>query len=253
MQKNKIDVVKAVCNNAARKLTVLSLAVAVSGGAVANANPPKGRIVVLPSTTQGKGNLRVRLFRLEIDRENKIKQEGDIKRQIIETERRKKNIQYLLAPYYPEDVVGGDRAWWGKYRDALESLENELLSLNEALEKQILTIASLDVQIEALRAQIAREQQEAPVEEIIEVVPEDEEQESSDEIVEVVSEDEEREEPQHENQSEGTTNTTALQGLMPNVMNLPEQTIPQQQNQPVRYFGGILNPFNWGFFGGGKK
>ena len=180
MQKNKIDVVKAVCNNAARKLTVLSLAVAVSGGAVANANPPKGRIVVLPSTTQGKGNLRACLFSLEIDRENKIKQEGDIKRQIIETERRKKNIQYLLAPYYPEDVVGDDRAWWGKYRDALESLENELLSLNEALDNQILTIASLDVQIEDLRAQIEVERQEAPAEEIVEIVSGEEMKEEPD-------------------------------------------------------------------------
>lgn len=37
MQKNKIDVVKAVCNSAARKLAVLSLAVAVSSSAVASA------------------------------------------------------------------------------------------------------------------------------------------------------------------------------------------------------------------------
>ncbi len=34
MQKNKIDVVKAVCNNAAKKLAVLGLALAVSGGGV---------------------------------------------------------------------------------------------------------------------------------------------------------------------------------------------------------------------------
>ncbi len=37
MQKNKINVVKAVCNNAAKKLVVLSLAIAVSGGTVASA------------------------------------------------------------------------------------------------------------------------------------------------------------------------------------------------------------------------
>lgn len=37
MQKDKINVVKAVCNNAAKKLVVLSLAIAVSGGTVASA------------------------------------------------------------------------------------------------------------------------------------------------------------------------------------------------------------------------
>lgn len=37
MQKNKIDVVKAICNSVAKKLAVLSLAVAVSSSAVASA------------------------------------------------------------------------------------------------------------------------------------------------------------------------------------------------------------------------
>ena len=37
VQKNKIDVVKAVYNSAAKKLAVLSLAVAVSGGYITSA------------------------------------------------------------------------------------------------------------------------------------------------------------------------------------------------------------------------
>ena len=40
MQKNKTDVVKAVCNSAAKKLIALSLAGLVSGTVVANAQQP---------------------------------------------------------------------------------------------------------------------------------------------------------------------------------------------------------------------
>lgn len=49
MQKNKIDVVKAVCNSAVKKLAALSLAVTVSSGAVAatNANTVQNGVAVV--------------------------------------------------------------------------------------------------------------------------------------------------------------------------------------------------------------
>ena len=190
MQKNKIDVVKAVCNSAAKKLAALSLAATVGCGAVASAqisedeaNHQHQRLQMFVLTITPQERLR----RLEIKRSDKIKQEGDIKRQIIETEQRKKNIQYLLTPPYPKDVIGAilrdDGAWFQAYQADLASLERELLLLNEALENQILAISLLDVQIEDLRAQIEGERQEAPAEEIVEIVPGDEEmKEESDEL-----------------------------------------------------------------------
>ena len=235
-KKNKIDAVKAVCNNAARKLAVLGLAVAVSSSAVANANPPKKDIPVLPSTMRGEETLQERLLRLERERDEKMQQAREKRQQAQEKEQQaqEKDQQATAAKSkaLSDEVV--------RLLEEAIRLSEEAIRLNEEVESLSTEALALTEQIAALRAQIESEQQEEPVEEIVEVVPEDDEMKEG------------TEEPRQRNQRAETTNSTALQGLMPNVMNLPEQVVQQRPNQQQTFCCASLMPLDLSKFYGKK-
>ena len=249
--------VKAVCSSAVKKLAVLSLAVAVSSGAVASATPPKKNIPGLPSTTQGEETPQDRLRRLERERAGRRRQVAEKRRQVAgngrqaaEKRRQAEEKERQAKEKTRQAEKNGKQ---GKITDVMR-LNDEVISLyvevvrlnNEAICLYVeadrlyneagslaAVVSRLDLQIAALRVQIEAEQQEEPVEEIVEIASAD------DEMKEEVEADEQR-----ENDIRTTSNTT-LRDIVRNVTTLSGQMVQPQQNQPDKYFGGFLNPFNW--------
>lgn len=252
MQKNKIDVVKAVCNSAARKLAVLSLAVAVSSGAVASAQTdPRQRWncrksvkeVMLEEIARRERNSTI-IERLDainsetydlapivdgvVDQcyslRDKLKNED-----LDESEREDLQAQYEEAEVERERVVDRFYALQGERRDLLEPFSDRL-----SVTDNLCISLMFDIENEAFDAGFAAEEpgredfvyncltglgfREDAIQNIMRFFG--------------------YEQPSQTQQSEIVVPTLPLQ---------------QQQNQPDKYFGGILNPFNWGLFGGGSK
>lgn len=158
MQKNKIDVIRAVCNNAARKLMVLSLAVAVSGGVVASATPPKMNMLDWFSTTQGEETLQERICRLEIERDELFHKANTIIDKLtyeriaesLELEQKRKNADLPSTFHIPETE-------WSR----CPHLENADLSMAEEACRMIDAANRLNAEIASLKAQKAAFQKAA--------------------------------------------------------------------------------------------
>ena len=268
MQKNKIDVVKAVCSSAARKLAVLSLAVAVSSGAVANAQmsekDAKKQLSAMSSLerlieTNGDEGRRQRLNALNSDiekgekrlntleqqrkekerqLEEKERQLEEKKRQIEETERQ---AERMLDQISFHRCLGIEKLLLSEANDLAAEIKTLLIELN-ALAKEINTLLielnALSQQRNALRDALEGEIPEA--------------QRDQAELMDLaVAEARRQNRPVHEVAPGFFANIGLPQESIQNIMRLFEHG--QQQDQRQQYFGGSLNPFNWGLFGGGKK
>ena len=300
MQKNKIDVVKAVCNSAARKLAVLSLAVAVSGGAVASAQmserDAKKQLSAMSSLerlieTNGDEVKRQRLNALNSDIENAKKRYNTLHRQVEEKKRQleekrrqveekkqqleekrrlveekerqleekerqleEKERQTEGLPYqisicavvaFLQDEIINLRVEVDNLQDELMSLQDELMNLQDELmnlqdelmnwQAEIITLLR---QRNALRGELEMEIPEA--------------QRDQAELMDLALAIAE---------TQGRSVEEVASGFFANI-GLPQEAVQnimklfghgQQQSQQQQYFGGMLNPFNWKFFGGGKK
>ena len=267
MQKNKINVVKAVCNSAAKKLAVLGLAMAVSGGCVASAqmsereakkqlsamsslerlietNGDKEKRQRLNALNNTIENIQARYNRLERQAKEKEQQVEEKTRQVEEkrrqAEEQSRQAEGMLDQISRHRCLVIENFLLSEANDLAAEI-NTLLKEIKTLEKEINTLlielTALSQQRNALRDELEGEISEAHRDQA--------------ELMDLaVAEASRQNIPVREFAPGFFANIGLQQEAIQNIMRLFGHS--QQQNQRQQYFGGSLNPFNWGLFGSKK-
>ena len=250
-KKNKIDVVKAICNSVAKKLAVLSLAVAVSSSAVASAqtdpqqrwNCEKSvREVMLEEIARREGNsttierldaINRELYELGPIVDDVVDQYYSLlykleKEDLDEAERKDLQAQLEEADAKREEVVDkfydlrrARRAMLDPFNDRLSVTDNLCISLMFNIE-EVVSGTEIDRDGFVYACLTGLGFQEDAVRRIMEFFGYD---------------------LPLQNQEVDLNMTLPLR---------PQQPLLSQQRQQHQHFGGSFNPLNWGLFGGKK-